>query len=162
MLQFSYHEQWTAVAPKTRESHPQYASATPICKAETRDSSPQPTIDATCMWQPFPPVRPSDKRLHSTLFGPMVLAAFRRVTSCRAGVVTSMMDPDAGSGPFGLAYIKTLAGGVGLKVRAPYGRERAASSCVRLASPRSREALAHAGRGCVLVRPIHPVYIAWF
>lgn len=35
----------------------------------------------------------------------------------RAGVVTSMMDPDAASSPFGLAYIKTKAGGVGLKVR---------------------------------------------
>lgn len=27
-----------------------------------------------------------------------------------------MMDPDAASHPFGLAYIKTRAGGVGLKV----------------------------------------------
>ena len=31
-------------------------------------------------------------------------------------MVTSMMDPDAASQPFGLAYIKTKAGGVGLKV----------------------------------------------
>lgn len=35
----------------------------------------------------------------------------------RAGVVTSMMDPDAAEQPFGLAYIRTKAGGVGLKVR---------------------------------------------
>lgn len=31
-------------------------------------------------------------------------------------MVTSMMDPDAAAHPFGLAYIKTRAGGVGLKV----------------------------------------------
>eukprot|EP00903_Cladosiphon_okamuranus_P014642 g13577.t1 len=37
-------------------------------------------------------------------------------TGKRAGVVTSMMDPDAASIPFGLAYIKTNAGGIGLKV----------------------------------------------
>ena len=30
--------------------------------------------------------------------------------------MTSVMDPDAGDSPFGLAYIKTQAGGVGLKV----------------------------------------------
>lgn len=36
----------------------------------------------------------------------------------RAGVVTSMMDPDAAAHPFGLAYIRTKAGGVGLKVGA--------------------------------------------
>lgn len=31
-------------------------------------------------------------------------------------MVTSMMNPAAASEPFGLAYIKTLAGGIGLKV----------------------------------------------
>lgn len=31
--------------------------------------------------------------------------------------MTSMIAPDATSQPFGLAYIKTRAGGVGLKVR---------------------------------------------
>lgn len=38
--------------------------------------------------------------------------------SCRfrAGVVTSMTDPGAASCPLGLAYIRTQAGGIGLKV----------------------------------------------
>eukprot|EP00752_Nemacystus_decipiens_P011876 g10532.t1 len=37
-------------------------------------------------------------------------------TGARAGVITSMVDPEAASHQFGLAYIKTKAGGVGLKV----------------------------------------------
>ncbi|CAN0144953.1 unnamed protein product, partial [Ectocarpus sp. 13 AM-2016] len=41
----------------------------------------------------------------------------RVVLGIVAGVVTSMLDRDATSHPFGLAYIRTKAGGVGLKVR---------------------------------------------
>lgn len=53
------------------------------------------------------PDRPTDRP--TSLVGPSIVF--------RAGVVTSVMDPDAGDSPFGLAYIKTQAGGVGLKVR---------------------------------------------
>ncbi|CBN74309.1 folate-binding protein YgfZ [Ectocarpus siliculosus] len=46
---------------------------------------------------------------------------FVQETGKSAGVVTSMLDRDATSHPFGLAYIRTKAGGVGLKLSTKEG-----------------------------------------
>ncbi|CAM9134422.1 unnamed protein product [Ectocarpus fasciculatus] len=46
---------------------------------------------------------------------------FVQETGKSAGVVTSMLDRDVTSHPFGLAYIRTKAGGVGLKVSTKEG-----------------------------------------
>ncbi|CAM9112704.1 unnamed protein product [Hapterophycus canaliculatus] len=44
-----------------------------------------------------------------------------RQVVAKAGVVTSMLDPDTAPQPFGLAYIRIKAGGVGLKVATKEG-----------------------------------------
>ncbi|CAB1098325.1 unnamed protein product [Ectocarpus sp. CCAP 1310/34] len=86
--------------------------------AATSDKSPSPELTPTT-----PSAKPSTGCPSRTRPRPKRGQSF----SCRkpergdAGVVTSMLDRDATSHPFGLAYIRTKAGGVGLKLSTKEG-----------------------------------------